>query len=94
MAVWEAASTGVPIVSTDVGDVADVLNGLVSIVAPENPRELAAAILETLDASPGHVPALRRRISEYASLPQIVSLHEKVYRNLATLKGANAGIGR
>ena len=45
----EAVSAGLPAVSTDVGDVREALAGVVELVPPEHPAELAAALRRLLD---------------------------------------------
>ena len=51
MVLLEAMESRVPIVSTDVGDAATLLDGTPSrVVPPSEPSRLAAALADTLDA--------------------------------------------
>ncbi len=60
----EAMFTGCPVVSTDVGNIAETLNGTGLLVAPSHPEELAQALLMVLDG-PG-ATALRDKLAAAA----------------------------
>jgi teichuronic acid biosynthesis glycosyltransferase TuaC len=78
-AVKEAMASELPIVSTDVGDVAARLEGLrSSSVEPAEPRAFARAIEVALDH--GHSPAARRAIAPLST--------ERTARRLLTIYGA------
>lgn len=50
ISIWEALASGLPIVSTDVGDVKEIIeeNGCGTVVPCKNPKKLAAAVLHML----------------------------------------------
>ena len=78
--VKEAMATELPVVSTDVGDVAERIEGLPgSAVTGEDPDSVAAAVTAALDHGP--VPEARRAIarnSEQATARRIIGVYERV----------------
>ena len=60
----EAMFSGCPVVSTDVGNIEETLNGTGLLVAPSHPEELAQALLMVLDG-PG-ATALRDKLATAA----------------------------
>ncbi len=78
--VKEAMASELPVVSTDVGDVAERLDGLPGCaIVPEDPAAVAAAVGRALDHGP--VPEARRAIaahSEEATARRIVAVYERV----------------
>ena len=89
MAVWEAASVGQPLVSTDVGDVARKLPDDVGalIVPPRNPAAMADA-LERMIQNPDLRNRLgaeaQRRVQQRMSVAAVASAHLDAYE--ATLR--------
>jgi glycosyltransferase involved in cell wall biosynthesis len=81
----EAAAMSVPIVATDVGDVAEFLRRTSAgrSVRPGDVDGLAREVLAVLDDSSSHRTRaeLSRRLDEY-SLPCVVSNHVEVYEKL------------
>jgi glycosyltransferase involved in cell wall biosynthesis len=61
-AVAEAMASGVPCVVTDVGDSADVVDGLGWICPPGDDAALGTAILQALDSLPRDARLIRERI--------------------------------
>jgi len=66
-AVAEAMATGVPCVVTDVGDCAEVVDGLGWVCPPADSAALSAAILRGLDSLPCDSTAIRQRIRTHYS---------------------------
>jgi len=83
----EAMATGCPVVSTDVGGVADLLdNGrLGALVPPNNPQALADAILQVLRNPPDSAQTKALTLEHY-SVARLVDDLDKLYRNLQSKK--------
>jgi glycosyltransferase involved in cell wall biosynthesis len=88
-AVIEAMMCGCPVVAADVGNVADVLGGTGLTVTPNDSGEIAAALLQLLNA-PG-AEDLRRSLSRQAlerarrhfTISQFTQRFEEIYDELA-----------
>ncbi len=78
MSIWEAASMDVPIVSTDVGDVAQLFGDLAQIVPIRDPDRLSSAIILALQRAkiPG---AVRNRAIQEVSLEAVSEQHHNMY---------------
>ncbi|MEQ1749005.1 MAG: glycosyltransferase [Prosthecobacter sp.] len=81
MTVMEALSCGVPCVTTDVGDCAQLLNGVGSVVPAHDPEALARAWEETL-AHPPQSETLRRHAVEKFDIAVAARGYEKVYQEV------------
>lgn len=87
----EAMSLGVPVVTTDVGDCAAMVEGVGSVVPPRDAADLAAAVLDAL----GQVPAERelraergrQRVLERYSSTRTARAYEELYQELAGGRG-------
>lgn len=78
-ALAEALASGVPCVATDVGDAARIVAASDRVVAPSDPRALAAAWERALDRRGREDPeALRRSIVERFSVHRLVERTEAV----------------
>ena len=79
----EYMSCGVPCVSTNVGDSANIIGDTGIIVPPNNPEALAKAWLDLLSMTPEKRAELgakaRRRIEERFSISKVVENYEKLY---------------
>jgi glycosyltransferase involved in cell wall biosynthesis len=87
MTILEAMAAGLPVVSTDVGGIAEVVapgrTGL--LVPPQSPGALAAAILELVNEPQRAVTmglAARRRVEEKFDVRVVAAGYEDVYRRL------------
>ncbi|MGC8788010.1 MAG: glycosyltransferase family 4 protein, partial [Anaerolineae bacterium] len=97
--VWEAMAMGMPIVSTDVGDVGDHLqNGVSGFIVPAGDAESLAEKVGLLIEDAG----LRKKFGEMARAEATKSLdvevcvaaHSRVYRMVANgARGKEEGIG-
>lgn len=85
--IGEAMASGVPCVSTDVGDAAVLIGDTGAVVAKADPAALAHKLEEFLDIAPqaraGLGAAARRRIEEKFSLQAIVKRYAALFRELA-----------
>jgi len=91
----EAMAAGVPVVVTDVGSNAEVVEDGVSgfVVPPKNPSLLAQRIQELLtnpQRAAEMAEAARRRINERFSLERLAQEHESLY--LDALRGTGARV--
>jgi glycosyltransferase involved in cell wall biosynthesis len=84
--VAESLACGTPVVATDVGDSARILDGLGTVVAPRDPEALAAAVGDMLGRPRRERAELglagRRRVLERYSLEQVVGRYEELYGDL------------
>lgn len=92
----EAMACGVPCVSTDVGDCAEIVANTGLIVAPGSPDKLAEAILRLVSIGAEERRALgemaRARILQNYTLQSVVDRYEEVWRDLSNHGGlSNAG---
>lgn len=83
----EAMSCGVPCVTTDVGDAANIVAGTGRVVPPRQPLALAAAMIELWEEGRSarlvRGEAARARIVEHYSLNHVVARYAELYRKLA-----------
>lgn len=86
IALFEAMASEVPIVATAVGGVPDVVSAAeAALVAPEDPRALAAGIRAALadpEAAQRRAVAARQRLQEQFSTGPWLDAHERMYRHL------------
>jgi glycosyltransferase involved in cell wall biosynthesis len=85
--IGEAMASGVPCVSTDVGDAAALIGDTGAVVPKADPAALAHKLEEFLAMDPqaraGLGAAARRRIEEKFSLQAIVARYASLFRELA-----------
>jgi glycosyltransferase involved in cell wall biosynthesis len=85
--IGEAMACGTPCVVTDVGDSALIVGKTGEVVAPGNPKALAAGWRKLLEAGPEVRRQLgmdaRRRVREHFALPTVVERYQSVYTQLA-----------
>jgi glycosyltransferase involved in cell wall biosynthesis len=88
-ALIEAMASGVPCVSTDVGQSRHLLGDTGRVVPPRNPAELAAAVRQLLDLPRAESDALRararQRICDHFTLQSTVAQYAELYENIARL---------
>jgi glycosyltransferase involved in cell wall biosynthesis len=88
--IGEAMACGVPCAVTDIGDSALIVGRTGRVVPPQNPEDLAKALLELVEL--GHQErtclgiAARARIKEHFDLPDIVMRYQNLYQELAVAK--------
>jgi glycosyltransferase involved in cell wall biosynthesis len=86
LTLGEAMASGVPCVTTDVGDSALVVGPTGRVVPPRDPRALAVAIRSLLDLEPGARAELglaaRRHIRQHYDLTTVTRRYEDVYEAL------------
>src|SRR5207253_3772281 len=82
----EAMATGVPCVTTDVGDSSLIVGATGDVVPPRDPDALAAAMLRVIQQDPearlARGRAARARIVEQFDLPVAVRRYESLYQSL------------
>jgi len=85
-AICEGMACGIPCVVTDVGDSASIVGNTGIVVPPENPEQLAAAIIRfvhlTGEERKSMGEAARARIEEKFSIARMVRSTEEVYDKL------------
>lgn len=85
--VAEGMACGVPVVSTDVGDAAEIIGDAGLVVRRRDPDAMAAAWQQLCDLGPAGRRELgeraRERISERYALAPIVARYEALYEELA-----------
>ena len=93
--IGEALASGVPVVTTDVGDSRIIVGSAGETVAPDNPLAMADAIARILQLAPEERAALTRegrdRIVQKYSLDAITDRYRNLYHELAS---SNAGVAR
>jgi phosphatidylinositol alpha-1,6-mannosyltransferase len=96
VAIIEAMLAGVPVVSTDVGGIPEMIDGADAgaVVAPESPDALAEGLRRVL--SRGHDPSRRQRIEAFARHEYDVAVmaerNEAVYRSCLAGTSVEASI--
>lgn len=96
MVLLEAAATALPAVTTDVGGCREiVIDGETgAVVQPENPRELAEAMLRIMTMPEAQRLALgragRRHVEKYFRLDRVVDVWEALYEEFLSRKGVVA----
>lgn len=88
MAVLEAMSAGLPVVSTDVGGIPEVVeDGLSGVLVPPGQPKALARALASLAADPGRREALacaaRRRVVEHFDIRRVAERYAAIYTQLA-----------
>ncbi len=85
--VGEAMACAVPVVTTDVGDCAEIVGDTGRVVSPRDPEAMAMAWNDILSLPPGpHFQlsaAARARITENYALKDVVVSYERLYGELA-----------
>jgi glycosyltransferase involved in cell wall biosynthesis len=86
--IGEAMASGVPLIGTNVGDVAAILGDVAGkVVPPRDPAALAAGIVDWFSRVPddraGAGRAARERVVGLYALPAVVARYEDIYRALA-----------
>jgi glycosyltransferase involved in cell wall biosynthesis len=96
MAVLEAAATGLPIVSTDVGSCREIIEGFENdptkgcggiVVEPCNPKVMAEALATILlddELRLQMTQVMRRRVASYYHKDRVTGLYEDLYGELMT----------
>jgi glycosyltransferase involved in cell wall biosynthesis len=96
MAVLEAAATGLPIVSTDVGSCREIIEGFENdptkgcggiVVEPCNPKAMAEALATVLlddELRLQMAQVMRRRVTSYYHKDRVTGLYEGLYEELMT----------
>jgi glycosyltransferase involved in cell wall biosynthesis len=83
-AIGEAMACGVPCVVTDVGDSAYLVGETGVTVPPRNPKALANAVGQLIDAGPAKRKELgmsaRKRVKSEFSIPEIARRYDELYQ--------------
>lgn len=92
--IGEAMASGVPVVSTDVGDASKLIGNTGWIVPPRSPRELADRIEWALSIPAQDLRArgeqARTRIKEKYSIDKVVECYASLYNSLNVSSGRNS----
>lgn len=84
--IGEAMSHGVPVVTTDVGDSANIVGTAGAVVPPADPQALGRALVDLLEMEREHRRRLgeqaQARIRDHFSMERMVSGYEALYRGL------------
>lgn len=93
--IMEALASGCPVVATNVGGVADLLdNGAFGLLVPSgDAAALAAAVQRVLEAPPDPAPARRAMLSRY-SVDRLAADLTSLYRGLRLAKAPTTAKGR
>lgn len=87
MVLGEAMASGTPVVATDVGDSADLVDDPVRVVPPRDAGRLAAAVLAIIKLDKARRLALgerdRARVAAEFSLAGMAAAYQTLYRDLA-----------
>jgi glycosyltransferase involved in cell wall biosynthesis len=98
MVMLEAMAAGIPIVATKVGGIPDLLSSREGmLVAPEDPRALAAAIRATLDdpaAAAERARAAQLRQKTEFDVEPWSARYESIYRDLIAQRAPAPGARR
>lgn len=88
--VAEAMACGVPVVSTDAGDAAQIIGDAAHVVPRRDPVALSEAMLRVLEMTPQQRQQVgataRARIIERYALPQIAARYDELYQQLGAPK--------
>lgn len=88
LSALEAMSCGLPVVSTDVGGMADLVSGNGRLVPPADSKALADAMLSTLDelSFKDDMKVISREIASDYDLKVCVSKYERLYESCIEMK--------
>lgn len=96
LVLLEAAASGLPVVTTDAGGTAEVLDSRRLVVPPRSPEALAGAMSAVYDMSAADRAALglqnRAHVEATYSLDAVVTRWEGIYRRLLGGRGPKPGV--
>jgi glycosyltransferase involved in cell wall biosynthesis len=82
-AIAEAMASGLPVVTTNVGDSARIVGELGAVVQPQDPQALAAAVIDVVTRGPGALREQRRaRIVNEFGVEAMVMRTESILSNV------------
>jgi glycosyltransferase involved in cell wall biosynthesis len=86
--IGEAMASGVPVVTTDVGDARLIVGDTGVVVPVANPKALAKGWQDVLDLGAEGITALgeraRARVSDHYDIDGVAEQYATIYRNLAS----------